>query len=62
MTAKKAGRITARIATIVCSAAFVLIVYKVSHGERVSAFALFTVLLGGFWGDWRLYGGRKKGE
>lgn len=62
MTAKKAGRITARIATIVCSAAFVLIVYKATHGERVSAFALFAVLLVGFWCDWRLYGGRKRGE
>ena len=62
MTAKKAGRITSRIATIVCSAAFVLIVYKAAHGERVSEFTLFTVLLVGFWGDWRLYGGRKKCE
>ena len=60
MNAKKAGRITARIATIVCSAAFVAIVYAASRGHRVSTVWLFIVMLVGFWSDWRLYGRRRK--
>ena len=60
MNAKKAGRIAAQVAGIVCAAAFVAIVYTASRGHRVSTVWLFIVTLVGFWSDWRLHGRRKK--